>query len=1548
MGRDMGRDIGRDFRDPRDMPLNVDAERARRGSRDAGPLSAGSSSSDPPFAPIPDRGIPDRGIPDRGIPDRGIPDRGMPDRGMPDRGIQDRGMLDRGIPDRGGFRGGYNSRGGNRGGRGRGGDWDRGGRGRGMFYDDHRDHRNWQPRSRSQESRWGPQRDLMDDRDRREPPARYMDTVRDMRDDRDPRERDNREPPPRQKLDRVSHEPVPTTAKDVSPPPLAPSAPAFGSVPSRQPSSAEIQSVTGKAPPTGPRALITEERQDRPSPATGLPPANIERGPPTGPSKPLLPEGSPPIPVGPRAQRSSKQWINPTLGKKIPESPKSARSQSFVSQSQHGRPFGGHRPESSHSDHHGETERRPRSPDAKSESHLVAADGQARNSLLTGANDTPIRPERGTQSARASVDRDTRASFDNRDMRMDSFGGPHRPFRELEVERRDERPANMAPLRQREEPDKIRIPEPRVPVKRKRSVLAIPSTTRLQLPTQQSSLPGTESDDDEDMDDYFEAEITKQESELKKLKDSTAGVPMQIVRQYACAVHDAVVKVVSDNVPLVDMIGGLPEGYSFPRPVPKVHTQKELSPEPKPQQQSLLDPKPKRPPVQDAAPTAVQKKSAEQAEKPVEKPVEKPTEKSVEKPVVKPVDKPVEKPVEKPVVKPTEKAVEKAAQKVVEKSAQKQDEPEPPRVSQPEPAPEPKPVPESKKEKALELLPEKLPEPEQSLQLQPQLQPQPQPQPQPQAQTQAQTQAQAQAQAQAQPPQLLTEPEPESVTEPEPAPEQEPEVEQEAESREHAATEREFSAIPTVEGNEETAFHRPEPQPKMEEMDIGGSGLPPLLTVQEHKVVDQDVDMVDADDEIRDGLQPINKSVALRDVSGDGGSILRFPQPFDQPTSAATSPSRMDEDSEERTEDDVSVYGSVENIRELSTTPPTDELPVFNVKPWHQASKVRKLTEQSPGFGAFFMGNIRDMAAETAKEQQEAKQVYRQNYDAYLRFTLSDDPIAVKSRNQFSQSDKDKASGGKGHSGSDHHGKEGGRRTTSRFSTELDVEYAIQESIREAQEKKEREERAQREKYRTDKEAVIPEMIWTDEEKEHQLFVDTAGLLPLERIVETWQVVPYHVNFTEEEAEKFEKAYLEYPKQWGKIAHELPNRDFHSVIQYYYAKKRELNLKERLKKQPRRRKKGRGKQKYNALVSELGNPENEATEENQENGENNNGRRQQPRRAAAPSWGHEATPNADSDGATPSATPGRRRAGTTTEPKNDSGAEKPEGPKKGGRRARQPKADKEPKVPKPTQAIAPTPPAGSAKGTNARSRSNSTRVQNPEWMPNKTPAELGAARVQNPMFDVPPGSMQPPLAPAQRTPLASPERAPPSLASTTISEVMAPPSLRPEPPAPPASLPTFEIGQPSGPERIRTPQQASSYWSVSESNDFPNLLRSFGTDWSAIANHMGTKTQVMVGASRLLHRWLTQRHEQLTNMYLGEELLPEAKERGQAGMGTDCYRGRSQEAEGREATCSSHSLCRTKEAVRCSFLVRTSAVGCCGSRRATACQIRSSAGQSAF
>ncbi|KAF5228535.1 hypothetical protein FOXYS1_15990, partial [Fusarium oxysporum] len=165
----------RDFRD-RDGPLGVDADRSRRGSRDGGPPSAGSSSSDPQFGMAP-------------------------------------------YPRGGGFHRGR--------GRGRG-DWSsERGRGRGPYMDDRGDR---YPRSRSQEGRWGRDRD---DRDRMDRMDRYADpdTRRDIRDDRDPRDRELF----RNKLEaraNAGHDSG-LSSKEVSPPPAAPSASAFGPVPNR-------------------------------------------------------------------------------------------------------------------------------------------------------------------------------------------------------------------------------------------------------------------------------------------------------------------------------------------------------------------------------------------------------------------------------------------------------------------------------------------------------------------------------------------------------------------------------------------------------------------------------------------------------------------------------------------------------------------------------------------------------------------------------------------------------------------------------------------------------------------------------------------------------------------------------------------------------------------------------------------------------------------------------------------------------------------------------------------------------------------------------------------------------------------------------------------------------------------------------------------------------------------------------------------------------------------------------------------------------------------
>ena len=361
----------------------------------------------------------------------------------------------------------------------------------------------------------------------------------------------------------------------------------------------------------------------------------------------------------------------------------------------------------------------------------------------------------------------------------------------------------------------------------------------------------------------------------------------------------------------------------------------------------------------------------------------------------------------------------------------------------------------------------------------------------------------------------------------------------------------------------------------------------------------------------------------------------------------------------------------------------------------------------------------------------------------------------------------------------------------------------------------------QQEKYRTEKEAIIPDMIWGQQKKDNVQYIDHSGFTPVDKLVSTWRVLPPVNNFTPEEAGLFEKRYLEAPKQWGRVAEVISNRDFGACIQYYYMNKKELNLKDKLKKQPKRRKKGgRGKQRSSALVSELGNGEGE-TEENHETGEN--GERKRPRRAAAPTWNFEQ-PLLEIDAGTPSTTPGRR-----------GGSAKGDQPEKvDGRKGRR-KKDKEPKLSK-TQTLAAAPASGPGKG---RSRSNShalnTEVQQPPLPPN----EIHRLPTQ---FEQPLAGIQPPFSVQQQQPMATLER--PQAIPSSISEVMAAPSLRPEPPPQQPAMATFNLAQPQ-PER-KAPTQASSYWSVSESNDFPHLLRAFGSDWTAIAAHMGSKTAVMV------------------------------------------------------------------------------------------------------
>ena len=563
----------------------------------------------------------------------------------------------------------------------------------------------------------------------------------------------------------------------------------------------------------------------------------------------------------------------------------------------------------------------------------------------------------------------------------------------------------------------------------------------------------------------------------------------------------------------------------------------------------------------------------------------------------------------------------------------------------------------------------------------------------------------------------------------------------------------------------------------------------------------------------RSGTPRITRQADSASVSGrDPGS------------KAPSTPSQVADDDE--TESEEEVYLDLETVRQFMATPPLDTLPDYACDPWTTDKELLASMKTDPDVDEYVTQHLNQVHIRESREVGQAQKLYSDNYIRYLDFTMSDDPTAVKSRDKFNVATPIIEPP---ETITPEPPKPEGRTSGRRFASERDLERVLQASMREDEERKEREMRAQKERYRSEKEAVIPDMYWDAEQRAKAQYTDQSGFTPQDRLVETWQVLAPRNNFSQEENELFEKRYLENPKQWGKIAEVLPHREFGACIQYYYLMKKELNLKEKLRRQPKRRKKGRGKQRSSALVSELGNGDQDG-DEGTETGEN--GERRRPRRAAAPTWGFEQ-PTTDSETATPTGTPGRR--GRPDPLKGlEPGDAKP-GRGRAGARGRDKKRDKDGRA-RGKDSLAVTP------GQNSKRRSrSSSRV--PADAPPMQPEAMRLGPGMDP--NAPPG-MQPPFS-MQQQPMTIMERK--VMQGSTISDVMAAPSLRPEPPLPQSqpAMTTFNFVHAQN-ER-KAPMQASSYWSVSEANDFPHLLQSFGSDWNAIAAHMGSKTAVMVSTA---------------------------------------------------------------------------------------------------
>lgn len=369
-----------------------------------------------------------------------------------------------------------------------------------------------------------------------------------------------------------------------------------------------------------------------------------------------------------------------------------------------------------------------------------------------------------------------------------------------------------------------------------------------------------------------------------------------------------------------------------------------------------------------------------------------------------------------------------------------------------------------------------------------------------------------------------------------------------------------------------------------------------------------------------------------------------------------------------------------------------------------------------------------------------------------------------------------------------------GRRGHShRWATELDLEQVIKESLKTAEEerigKKERDPR--RALADPEKEADIP-LELVDSEAQRRRYIDTNFQREPGQGIFVFHYEPPEDDFTEEEHRVMVQNYRDqYAKKWGKLAEILykevgTDRTYKDCINHYYATKwgREYKGKAR-RGRGGRTKRGGGVGRGRGAIANM-----ERSEVPGEDGlppaVTETGR---PRRSAAPTFGGMET-DFDPTSATP--TPGRARRQTDT----DGGQEKV---------SRRGKVAKE----KGTRKAKNTPIAAAPTGSPIKlDRKEKVPVLKSEDDNGKRP--LGEMQIPLPIT-VNPGYIEDTM--------------------LLQNEVM----------------PGMPLGMMDRPKTQATARPGpSSYWSVSELGDFDKNVAHFGTDWLAIANHMGTKTHTMI------------------------------------------------------------------------------------------------------
>jgi serine/arginine repetitive matrix protein 2 len=374
-----------------------------------------------------------------------------------------------------------------------------------------------------------------------------------------------------------------------------------------------------------------------------------------------------------------------------------------------------------------------------------------------------------------------------------------------------------------------------------------------------------------------------------------------------------------------------------------------------------------------------------------------------------------------------------------------------------------------------------------------------------------------------------------------------------------------------------------------------------------------------------------------------------------------------------------------------------------------------------------------------------------------------------------------------------------GRRAL-KFSSDYEFQQVLKQSEETARLEQEKQD-IELKKVQADmeKEAVIPDQM-TAKEFRRSCFIDNNRLCDPRSLTRIFTYQPPVDNFTDHEQQIFIAAYKETPKKWTEIATLLPGRAARDCIRHYYANKWDGRFKDNRRRKAGARRgrgtKGAPRGKGSAAMADLGRSE-DLVQNVSDSG--------RPKRAAAPTTFGEREIDAKSalQGQSPARRPGAAKQDGESAPEKQVKRRKGVGEKPG----RKPKAAQQPL----------------AQIAAAPSMSPNTRFV-PSVPPKEDPAMIQSL--------------------AEASLLTGFHTSNRSIHSEAAHPVYIQESY--PPPIPVQEDPDRKHAAAAASASASAKPSASSYWSVPEQSDFVKYIGHFGTDFAAIAAHMGTKTQTMI------------------------------------------------------------------------------------------------------